>query len=252
MFKGRHKEHLGMRANHSRTGFTLIELLVVISIIALLVGILLPALGAARRSAQGVKCVSNQRQVALAMFTWLTDHDDTFPSYYYNGPSTGPDNRYIWGDALNDFGYIPGSENFMLCPSFDEGNILPDPLNAEWANFHQSHYGYNYKNIGSSIFLTGDKETPAKDAEVMQPGQTYLVMDSSRDLDARKMFGTYAVEDRWNPGGFSPATRHGSESSLAIAYVDGHAELMSIEDPLQPYTELGQNKKNVDNNWDRE
>ena len=235
-----------------RAGFTLIELLVVISIIALLVGILLPALGAARRSAQGIKCVSNQRQVVVAMFAWQADHNDDYPSYYYNGPGTGNASRYIWGDALNDNGYVPGSDNFMVCPSFDEGNILPDPANAEWANFHQSHYGYNYLNIGSSIRLNGDRETPAKEAEVKDPVQTYLIMDSCRDWTTRKNFGTYAVEDRWNPGGFAPSARHGSDNSLALAYADGHAEQMAIEDWEQPYAELGQNKTNVDNKWDRD
>lgn len=55
------------------TGFTLIELLVVISIIALLVGILLPALGSARRTAQRLVCANNQRQVATSMFVYETD-----------------------------------------------------------------------------------------------------------------------------------------------------------------------------------
>ena len=62
-----------------RPGFSLIELLVVISIIALLVGILLPALSGARRSAQRVTCSSNLRQMGLTISMYSNDHDDLYP-----------------------------------------------------------------------------------------------------------------------------------------------------------------------------
>ena len=59
--------------------FTLLELLVVISIIALLVALLLPALSAARDAAALIQCASNQRQLHIAAATYATDHDDSLP-----------------------------------------------------------------------------------------------------------------------------------------------------------------------------
>ncbi len=76
-----------------RTAFTLIELLVVISIIALLVGILLPALGAARRTAQSAVCLSNVRQFGSALGVHVADNNGKLPTYNafdYSSSSVSP------------------------------------------------------------------------------------------------------------------------------------------------------------------
>lgn len=68
----------------SLTGFTIVELLVAISIIALLIALLLPALGQARQSAQQIACLSNLRQVGTASLLYMGDHDGYFRHNFEN------------------------------------------------------------------------------------------------------------------------------------------------------------------------
>ena len=65
---------------HNRKGFTLIELLVVIAIIAILAAILFPVFAQAKEAAKKTQCLSNQKNLSLAILMYANDSDDTFPN----------------------------------------------------------------------------------------------------------------------------------------------------------------------------
>src|SRR5437867_10306817 len=95
-----------------RSGFTLIELLVVIAIVGILASLLLPALSAAKRKAQGTVCLNNLRQLNLGLGMFLDEHDGVYPNtnevwYHYRQMI----NPYV-GTSLNSFA-CP-ADSFMI------------------------------------------------------------------------------------------------------------------------------------------
>jgi prepilin-type N-terminal cleavage/methylation domain-containing protein len=113
-----------------KKGFTLIELLVVISIIALLVGILLPALGAARKSALDLQCKSQLRQFGISFMAYATDNKETLPTNKAQGTNRqtwlteGP-SVFLWfkraPQSGSIFTYAGESKELYRCPALEEG-----------------------------------------------------------------------------------------------------------------------------------
>jgi prepilin-type N-terminal cleavage/methylation domain-containing protein/prepilin-type processing-associated H-X9-DG protein len=119
----------------TRRGFTLIELLVVIAIIALLIGILVPALGAARKRAQQIKCLANTSQIGKADSIFADDHKGYYPgcsgtkddwTQDWNGAFKG----YTWGSIpawpVQLLSYVGGSRKSFKCPSAPSGDRYVD------------------------------------------------------------------------------------------------------------------------------
>lgn len=100
-----------MKNSFGKSGFTLIELLVVISIIAVLLSVLMPALSKAKKQTQAVVCKSNLHQWGLATFAYVTNWDDKF----FGGNVGTGDPAQDWIEAMR--GYYGHNDDFRVCPS---------------------------------------------------------------------------------------------------------------------------------------
>jgi prepilin-type N-terminal cleavage/methylation domain-containing protein/prepilin-type processing-associated H-X9-DG protein len=130
------------------TGFTLIELLVVIAIIAILAGLLLPALSKAKKKGQAISCVSNLKQWGAAMAIYAGDNDDRIVYGAVRLPSAGNPNpsEWSWDDYLHTYvgaQYTQAEYNSYWPPNSKAPRIIKCPADK----FELSTF---YKNLGAS------------------------------------------------------------------------------------------------------
>jgi prepilin-type N-terminal cleavage/methylation domain-containing protein len=243
-------------------GFTLIELLVVISIIALLISILLPALGSAREAAVAVQCQAQIRSVSQAAIMYTVDNSEYYPNIWsYN--TNVPGNWMTWAEQIASYlGMIgrqasDGSSNniasadnpMIICPDM----LLPPSVESGAGfNWTTGIYGPN-PNIMPQVTATG---TAANQSDPRYPGirmKDSLVQDKSRNVmftDVKQSFNTARRNFNWSNWGGNMHTHFsslepnytrnwewwdardgsGSNGVGSMAYADGHGDQRTMLD----------------------
>ncbi len=213
-----------------RKAFTLIELLVVVATIALLLAILMPALGRARRDAQRVVCISNLRQIATAAHSYADQNDSYYPIAYYKESTPQLTIRYMWDYTVTKekttgiTKVSPGIlwqgktlERIHQCPSFfgKSNDLVEDVFTG---------YNYNTSYIGH-----GSQESivrPARITDPRRPSECALFGDGQWSEGANKYmrspFPSPADDNFTGRHAGTQGFRHVGRTN--VAFCDGHGE----------------------------
>lgn len=213
-----------------RRGFTLIELLVVIAIIGTLAAMVFPAYAKAREKGRQATCMSNLRQLALAIVMYTADNDGGYV------PAMTPDNLMRWHGvraSLDEPFHPEGgplwtyyqSAQLKLCPSF---SAVVDSQGFEQGT---GGYGYNEQYVGGSPLPWPDMCTPAREFQIQNPAETVMLTDTAFLDENGKLIEYSFCEAPYYQLWASPAdpSTHFRHNKLAnVAFCDGHVRAMPM------------------------